>query len=105
MMSTNTKRYIGWCAILFLLTTSIYCEFKLGNSMTNAFLDVVLTFVVFYIGYNDAKKKHNSQQNRIDELQQRVNQLEAQVTNPNKSDEVDMSKSTGSIDWEHAIKR
>ena len=104
-MKMNTNRYIGWCVVLLLLGIAIYCEFKLGNPFGNAVLDVVLAFVVFFIGYKDANKKNASLQNQLQELQKRIEQLEGEASNPNNSNKTSTTKSSPSIDWEHAIKR
>jgi CHASE3 domain sensor protein len=101
----NTNRYIGWCAVGLLLVVAIYCEFKLGNPFGNAVLDVVLACAVFYIGYKDANKKNASLQNHLQELQKRIEQLEGEASNPNNSNKTSTTKSSPSIDWEHAIKR
>ena len=101
----NTNRYIGWCVVLLLLGIAICCEFKLGNPFGNAVLDVVLAFVVFFIGYKDANKKNASLQNHLQELQKRIEQLEGEASNPNNSNKTSTTKSSPSIDWEHAIKR
>lgn len=83
----NTNSYIGWCGIILLLGLAIYSEFMLGNAFVNALLDVALTFVVFYFGYNDANKKTASLENKIQELQNRIEQLEARDQNPTTSNE------------------
>ena len=101
----NTNRYIGWCAVGLLLVVAIYCEFKLGNPFGNAVLDVVLAFVVFFIGYKDANKKNASLQDHLQELQKRIEQLEDEASNPNNSNKTSTTKFSPSIDWEHAIKR
>ena len=104
-MTKNTNRYIGWCVVILLLCLAIYCEFKLGNPFGNALLDIVLAFVVFYIGYNDANKKNASLENHLQELQKRIEQLEGEVSNPNNSNIKSTTKSSSNTDWEHAIKR
>ena len=101
----NTNRYIGWCAVGLLLVVAICCEFMLGNPFGNAVLDVVLAFVVFFIGYKDANKKNASLQDHLQELQKRIEQLESEASNPTNSNITSTTKSSPSIDWEHAIKR
>ena len=96
----NTNRYIGWCVVLLLLGVAICCEFMLGNPFGNAVLDVV-----FFIGYKDANKKNASLQDHLQELQKRIEQLEGEASNPNNSNKTSTTKSSPSIDWEHAIKR
>lgn len=100
----NTNRYIGWCVVLLLLGIAICCEFKLGNPFGNAVLDVVLAFVVFFIGYKDANKKNASLQNHLQELQKKIEQLEGEASNPNNSNITSTTKSASSIDWVHAKK-
>ena len=75
-MITNKVNYIGWFAIVFLLIASAFCEFQIGNSWTNSLLDVVITFTTFLVAFNDGNKKTDSLQNQIDELQQRMKQME-----------------------------
>ena len=75
-MITNKVNYIGWCAIVFLLIASAFCEFQLGNSWTNSILDVGIAFTTFLVAFNDGNKKTDSLQNQIDELQQRMKQME-----------------------------
>jgi len=75
-MITNKVNYIGWFAIVFLLIASAFCEFQIGNSWTNSILDVVITFTTFLVAFNDGNKKTDSLQNQIDELQQRMKQME-----------------------------
>ena len=104
-MKKNTNRYIDLFVVILLLCLAIYCEFKLGNPFGNAVLDVVLAFVVFFIGYKDANKKNASLQNRLQELQKRIEQLEGEASNPTNSNITSTPKSSSSIDWEHAIKR
>lgn len=104
-MTMNKSRYIGWCAVVFLLIISIYCEFQMGNSWGNAFVNVVVTFGVFWLGYWDANKKIGLQQCQIDELRQLVEQLETKVFNTNNSGGANMPKPTDDIDWKHAIRR
>ena len=57
------------------------------------------------IGTSEQNNRLDSLQNQFDELMQRVKQLEAKVSNTNRSDEADMHKPADSIDWKHAIKR
>lgn len=75
-MITNINRFIGWCFVCFLLAVSIYCESEMLGSWDNAFLNVVVTFVVFYIGYSEANSKCESLKNQIQDLQKQLKQLE-----------------------------
>ena len=104
-MKMKTNRFIGWCAVGLLLVVAIYCEFKLGNPLGNAVLDIVLAVVVFYISYNDANKKNELQQNQIKELQKRIEQLEARDSNPSSSKEASVNNPMPSVDWKNAITR
>ena len=90
----KNNRFLGWSIVIALLIIAIFCEYKVGIPLVNAFLDVALTVAVFLVGYNDAQKKSKSQQGQIQELQNRIKQLEEDRTNPQPSD-----------DWKHAIKR
>jgi len=88
------RRIWSYFSIVILLTIAVYCEFQVNYSLFNACLDVAVTFVVFFLGYNDTQKKSKSQQGQIQELQNRIKQLEEDRTNPQPS-----------VDWKHAIKR
>ena len=88
------RRIWSYFSIVILLTIAVYCEFQVNDSLVNACLDVAVTFVVFFLGYNDSQKKITLQETQIKELQNRIAQLEADKTNPQPS-----------VDWKHAIKR
>ena len=90
----KNNRFLGWSIVIALLVIAIFCEYKVGIPLVNAFLDVALTVAVFLVGYNDTQKKSKSQQGQIQELQNRIKQLEEDRTNPQPS-----------VDWKHAIKR
>ena len=90
----KNNRFLGWSIVIALLVIAIFCEYKVGFPLVNAFLDVALTVAVFWISFKDTPKKSISQQAQIQELQNRIKQLEEDRINPQPSD-----------DWKHAIKR
>ena len=90
----KNNRFWGWSIVIALLVIAIFCEYKVGIPLVNAFLDVALTVAVFWISFKDTQKKSISQQAQIQELQNRIKQLEEDRTNPQPS-----------VDWKHAIKR
>lgn len=100
------RRIWSYFSIVILLIIAVYCEFQVNDSLVNACLDVAVTFVVFFLGYNDSKKKITSQQTQIKELQNRIAQLETGSAEHNNPDEVETSKpQTKKILWEYAIKK
>ena len=100
------RRIWSYFSIVILLTIAVYCEFQVNYSLFNACLDVAVTFVVFFLGYNDSKKIIKSQQTQIRELQNRIAQLETGSAEYNNPDEVETSKpQTKKILWEYAIKK
>jgi hypothetical protein len=99
------KRTIGWCAIIGLLIVAVYCEFKIGNTIFNAILDVVLVFAVYYVEQRDTNKKMDSLQDQLHELQERIVQFESTDANHNSSDDSSKFKPTSKVLWEHAVKR
>lgn len=85
---------MGWSIVIALLVIAIFCEYKVGIPLVNAFLDVALTVAVFLVGYNDTQKKSKSQQGQIQELQNRIKQLEEEKPNPQQN-----------TLWQYAIKK
>ena len=90
----KNNRFLGWSIVIALLVIAIFCEYKVGIPLVNAFLDVALTVAVFLVGYNDTQKKSKSQQGQIQELQNRIKQLEEDRTNPQQN-----------TLWQYAIKK
>lgn len=102
------NRTIGWITIIGLLIIAVYCEFKVGNTIFNAILDVVLVFTVYYVEQRDTNRKMTSLQDQLhkqkaelQELQERIKQLEADVNGKNP----DAPKPTSNVLWESAVKR
>lgn len=90
----KNNRFLGWSIVIALLVIAIFCEYKVGIPLVNAFLDVALTVAVFLVGYNDTQKKSKSQQGQIQELQNRIKQLEEEQPNPQQN-----------TLWQYAIKK
>lgn len=101
----RNNRFWGWLSVVMLLALAVYCEYMVNDSLANSFLDVVITIAVFFIGFNDAKKKTASQQAQIQELQNRIAQLETVIANSNNLHSTEATAPQSSIDWGHAIRR
>lgn len=99
------NRTIGWITIIGLLIIAVYCEFKVGNTIFNAILDVVLVFAVFYVEQRDTNRKMASLQDQLHELQERIGLYESTDANHNSPDDSNKSIPTSKVLWEHAVKR
>lgn len=102
-----TTRIYGWCSIIVLLAMAAYCAFQIKNPFVNALFDIGLAFAGFYVGQKDADQKNESlsaqlqeQQDHIEELLERVKQLEALACQA-----PDAPKPASNVLWDHAIKR
>ncbi len=90
----KNNRFLGWSIVIALLIIAILCEYKVGIPLVNAFLDVALSVAVFLVADNDTQKKSKSQQGQIQELQNRIKQLEEEKPNPQQN-----------TLWQYAIKK
>ena len=90
----KNNRFLGWSIVIALLIIAIFCEYKVGIPLVNAFLEVALTVAVFLVADNDTQKKSKSQQGQIQELQNRIKQLEEEKPNPQQN-----------TLWQYAIKK
>ena len=90
----KNDRFLGWSIVIALLIIAILCEYKVGIPLVNAFLDVALSVAVFLVADNDTQKKSKSQQGQIQELQNRIKQLEEEKPNPQQN-----------TLWQYAIKK
>ena len=90
----KNNRFLGWSIVIALLIIAIFCEYKVGFPLVNAFLDVALSVAVFLVADNDTQKKSKSQQGQIQELQNRIKQLEEEKPNPQQN-----------TLWQYAIKK
>lgn len=95
------RRIWSYFSIVILLTIAVYCEFQVNDSLVNACLDIAVTFVVFFLGYNDSKKKITSQQTQIQELQSQIQELQNQIS----QQEEDRTNPQSDTLWKYAIKR